>query len=85
MLVLGGYNFCNTARLWTYLTSIIIDCNIPDPIPDESQYFTMYLPTFELHIQAGLQMDCNTVEEINKIIEDVKHYCSHIAIRAIKS
>lgn len=33
----GGYNFTNTARLWTYLTSVIINKEIENEIPDRSE------------------------------------------------
>lgn len=32
----GGYNFANTARLWCYLTSIILGQKLDDDIPDKS-------------------------------------------------
>ncbi|XP_018565278.1 histone deacetylase 8-like [Anoplophora glabripennis] len=74
----GGYNFANTARLWTYLTSIIADKELDDDIPDTSQYFVNYGPTYELHIDASLQKDVNTNDYINNIVNEIALYCSFI-------
>lgn len=35
--LLGGYNFPNTARLWTYLTSVIANIKLDGDIPDTCQ------------------------------------------------
>lgn len=39
----GGYNFANTARLWTYLVSVIVDENIPNDISDESDVCSLFV------------------------------------------
>ncbi|GLV35263.1 Histone deacetylase 1 [Carabus blaptoides fortunei] len=67
----GGYNFPNTARHWTYLTSIIVGQNLPVDIPDESEYFTKYGPDFELDIPAGNLKDTNSVEYLDNIIDTI--------------
>uniref|UniRef100_A0A1Y1M2X5 Histone deacetylase n=2 Tax=Photinus pyralis TaxID=7054 RepID=A0A1Y1M2X5_PHOPY len=74
----GGYNPANTARYWTYLTSLITNQPIDNDIPDCSEYFTKYGPTYELHIDEGCQRDFNTDEYINNIISTVTNYCKLI-------
>nr|CAD7596540.1 unnamed protein product [Timema genevievae] len=64
----GGYNLANTARYWTYLTSIILDQKIPSEIP-EHRYFTCYGPDFDLHITPGCRRDFNTKEYIEDVIK----------------
>ncbi|XP_063237898.1 histone deacetylase 8-like [Bacillus rossius redtenbacheri] len=64
----GGYNFANTARCWTYLTSVIVGWEIPPDIPDH-MCFLKYGPDFELHIVPGNRTDCNTKEYIDSIVE----------------
>nr|CAD7265726.1 unnamed protein product [Timema shepardi] len=65
---LGGYNLANTARYWTYLTSILLDQKIPSEIP-EHRYFTSYGPDFDLHITPGCRRDFNTKEYIEDVIK----------------
>ncbi|GJQ75041.1 hypothetical protein Trydic_g9660 [Trypoxylus dichotomus] len=63
----GGYHLANTARYWTYLTSIIAGVELDEDIPDSSEYFTLYAPTYELKINTGNQKDDNTEEYISKL------------------
>ncbi|KAJ3658656.1 hypothetical protein Zmor_010382 [Zophobas morio] len=74
----GGYNFANTARLWTYLTSIIVEQDIDNDIPDSSEFFTNYGPTYELHIDTGNQKDLNTDKYISEVVGTVSSYCVFI-------
>ncbi|KAI4463763.1 histone deacetylase [Holotrichia oblita] len=74
----GGYNFANTARYWTCITSTIIDTEIDDDIPDCSEYFTLYTPTYELRINPGNQKDYNTEEYIANVIDTIHKYCDFI-------
>lgn len=39
-MFVGGYNFANTARLWTYLTSVIAGVTLDNDIPDDSEVST---------------------------------------------
>lgn len=32
--IIGGYNMANTARCWTYLTSVVLDRLLPNDIPE---------------------------------------------------
>ncbi|KAF5284584.1 hypothetical protein FQR65_LT02410 [Abscondita terminalis] len=64
----GGYNAANTARYWTYLTSIILEKSLEEDIPSCSEYFTKYEPSYELHIDEGNQRDHNTDEYTNTVI-----------------
>ncbi|KAK4886153.1 hypothetical protein RN001_002424 [Aquatica leii] len=75
----GGYNIPNTARYWTYLTSLILDKPLGDEIPDCSEYFTKYGPSYELHIDEGKQKDYNTCEYIDNVISTVLNYCNLIS------
>ncbi|KAF8880021.1 histone deacetylase complex protein [Infundibulicybe gibba] len=56
----GGYNSPNTARAWTYLTSIMLGkpLNLEAEIPDHSG-FPLYGPSFTLDIPAGNMQDLN--------------------------
>lgn len=63
----GGYNTPNTARYWTYLTSVICRTTIGDDIPDDhNDYFLMYGPGYELSIEAKELSDANTGEEFER-------------------
>lgn len=72
-LILGGYNFANTARYWTYLTSII--CKLREPlntdVPD-NQFFLQYGPGYELNILRNNPDDLNTENEMEAIYQIIK-------------
>ncbi|XP_050307960.1 histone deacetylase 8-like [Anthonomus grandis grandis] len=75
----GGYNLPNTARLWTYLTSLIVNQELENDIPDSSKYFCEYGPSFELHIAEGRKKDHNTTQHINSMVEKITYYCDLIS------
>ncbi|KAG9124835.1 hypothetical protein FRC07_010076 [Ceratobasidium sp. 392] len=64
----GGYNHPNTARAWTYLTSIITGdpLSIYADIPDHAA-FLQYAPSFTLDVPAGNMRDENTDRELGQI------------------
>ncbi|KAK3907984.1 Histone deacetylase 8, partial [Frankliniella fusca] len=66
----GGYNLPNAARCWTYLTSLILNCNISSEIPD-NYFFERYGPGFELDIIEGNRSDKNTDLYIERCIETI--------------
>ncbi|XP_044255540.1 histone deacetylase 8-like isoform X2 [Tribolium madens] len=74
----GGYNFANTARLWTYLSSVILGEEVDNDIPDSSEFFINYGPTYELRIDPGKQKDFNSGDYINKLLKTVVSYCEVI-------
>ncbi|KAK9710654.1 Histone deacetylase domain [Popillia japonica] len=80
----GGYNFANTARYWTCITSTIIDTELDDDIPDCSEYFTLYAPTYELQIYPGNQKDYNTEEYIANVIDTIRKYCDFITTNKVQ-
>ncbi|XP_026678270.1 uncharacterized protein LOC103507650 [Diaphorina citri] len=70
----GGYNVYNTARYWTYLTSIITSTPISTDIPDECEDFSCYGPDFTLPISSSYgRRDENREEELSKIIATLVH------------
>ncbi|KAG8223576.1 hypothetical protein J437_LFUL003040 [Ladona fulva] len=73
----GGYNITNTAKCWTYLTSVILRKKLPTDIPDHL-YFTRYGPDFDLEIDAGLRRDLNTIPEIENIIKVIAQNLSNL-------
>ncbi|XP_048526785.1 histone deacetylase 8-like isoform X3 [Dendroctonus ponderosae] len=77
--VLGGYNLPNTARLWTYLTSLIVHQELDTDIPDSCEYFAEYAPSYELHIEKGRKSDCNTPTYINMVLDRIQSHCDLIS------
>ncbi|XP_076273365.1 histone deacetylase 8-like isoform X2 [Rhynchophorus ferrugineus] len=75
----GGYNFANTARLWTYLTSLVTKTSISNDIPDTCEYFMEYTPSYELHIEQGKMKDCNTIEYVTNTVQKIKTHCANIS------
>ncbi|KAK2172727.1 hypothetical protein NP493_931g00010 [Ridgeia piscesae] len=74
----GGYNFANTARCWTVLTSVVTGQQLRSEIP-EHEAFTEYGPDFELELQAGNKINRNTNEYIEGILQQVKENLSHVS------
>ncbi|KAG7170980.1 histone deacetylase 8-like [Homarus americanus] len=66
----GGYNKVNTAKLWTTITSEILNIPISAEIP-EHQFFPLYGPSFELEVTAGLRKSENTQKSLDETIQEV--------------
>ncbi|XP_054263123.1 histone deacetylase 8-like isoform X2 [Macrosteles quadrilineatus] len=68
----GGYNKANTARCWTYLTSVICNKKLPDEIPD-NPYFSEFGPGFDLEIlpSNAPNMNKNLDQLIDALLENL--------------
>ncbi|KAG0354961.1 Histone deacetylase 8 [Podila minutissima] len=62
----GGYKNSSAARCYAYLTSIILERDIADDIP-EHEYFEDYAPDFQLQVEPGRQPDENTKEYLKVV------------------
>lgn len=72
-LLIGGYNFPNAARYWSYLTAII--CNAKEKLaPDvpDNKYFLRYGPSYELTIARKNLDDQNTTNEMDSIYQTIQ-------------
>jgi hypothetical protein len=68
----GGYNLVNTSKLFTKLTSILVEEEISNEIPESEKYFEMYEPEFHLKIKKGKDKNLNTKEELDEMISFFK-------------
>lgn len=70
LVILGGYNFPNTARLWTSITALatgtILDENIP-----EHKFWPQYGPDYVLHIEPTLAKDSNKKSYLDDCISSI--------------
>ncbi|XP_046384410.1 histone deacetylase 8-like [Ischnura elegans] len=73
----GGYNLTNTAKCWTFLTSIIVGKTLSSDIPDHTD-FLRYGPDFDLEISAGLRKNSNTFSELNTIVDNITANLSNL-------
>ena len=67
----GGYDNVNSAKLWTYLTSIVLG-EAFDPeidIPDDDAYFELYGPSFDLSVTKGNRRDRNGESYLKSVID----------------
>ncbi|CAG2057369.1 unnamed protein product, partial [Timema podura] len=70
----GGYNLANTARYWTYLTSIILDQKIPSEIPEHRRcvrcvclmVLTFADVTFQKTFRNGVILLCLDMKVLTK-------------------
>lgn len=69
LFFLGGYNQPNVARLWTYLTAVIVGQEklLSMDIPD-NDFFLEYGPDYRLPVIKGYQRDTNSKEYIDNIV-----------------
>lgn len=86
----GGYNFVNTAKTWTILTSEAIEHPIDLNIPDHL-HFLSYGPAYDLKIQEGTRADKNDIQYLRKITHFIDsfvanshhHHWHHIDIHKV--
>jgi len=82
MLVLGGggYTVRNVARCWTYETSLLVDQDIPDDIPDTTEYLEYFSPDFALcPALPRRQENQNSREYLNCVKQLVLDQLRHLA------
>lgn len=79
LLVLGGggYTVRNVARCWTYETSVLVNCPVPNELP-YNDFFEYYSPDFKLHLTPSPSMENqNKPEELqsitSKILQNLKN------------
>ncbi|KAJ3013015.1 Histone deacetylase 3 [Thoreauomyces humboldtii] len=77
MLVLGGggYTIRNVARVWTYETSVLVDQELSNNLPD-NKYYAHYGPDYLLHadIVDASAHDTNTRARLDEIREKVREH-----------
>ena len=66
----GGYTIRNVARCWTYETSIILDCELPNELP-MNEYFEYYGPDFTLQLTPSNMENQNSNEYLEKIRNNI--------------
>ncbi|KAG4306086.1 hypothetical protein PORY_000074 [Pneumocystis oryctolagi] len=85
LLIFGGGGYENTvvSRCYAFLTSVILDIEIPNDIP-EHDFFEFYGPDFELLLDQGNMKDENTEEYIQNAIKILQPSCFLIFMVSIK-
>lgn len=73
----GGYNFPNTARLWTLITALSLGKCLDASIP-EHDFFLDYGPTYELPITASMIPNQNSEKAISKNLEIISRNIDQI-------
>ncbi|KAF6039461.1 HDAC8 [Bugula neritina] len=68
----GGYNFTNTARVWTLLTACALRLSLPNDIPDDLESIMDYKPDFELHVPSGNRPNENKESSVESLLRVVK-------------
>ncbi|XP_073456710.1 histone deacetylase 8 [Aquarana catesbeiana] len=73
----GGYNLPNTARCWTYLTSVLLGRTLSSEIPDH-EFFTDYGPDYVLEITPSCRPDRNDAQKVQEILGSIKGNLKHV-------
>ncbi|OTF83938.1 hypothetical protein BLA29_001449 [Euroglyphus maynei] len=66
----GGYNFANTAKLWTLITAQVLDQQLDRNIPDHD-FFLYYGPDYDLSITESMLPNENDPKEYNAKLEKI--------------
>jgi len=61
----GGYTIRNVARCWSYETSLLLDTEISNKLPN-NDYLQYYGPDFKLHIEPSNMENLNSKEYLEK-------------------
>lgn len=74
----GGYTIRNVSRCWAYETSIALNVEIPDDLPN-CTYFNYFAPDHKLHIQPLETLkNHNTIKSLHELILNVFENLNHI-------
>ncbi|KMZ72406.1 Histone deacetylase 9 [Zostera marina] len=72
----GGYTKENVARCWTVETSILLDTQLPNKIPD-NEYISYFAPDYSLKLQSGSMENYNSKSYLSsikvQILESLRH------------
>ncbi|KAF2361709.1 Histone deacetylase domain [Trinorchestia longiramus] len=67
----GGYEPSNVARLWTYLTAVVLGVEVDSEIP-EHNFFELYGPSFDLHISSSNRRDENSQDFMDSLRANIQ-------------
>ncbi|KZS98740.1 hypothetical protein SISNIDRAFT_403611 [Sistotremastrum niveocremeum HHB9708] len=68
----GGYTIHNVSRCWTYETSILVGCDVPNELP-RTPYDAYFAPDFKLHAPIVGKVDnLNTPAQLQKITTSIR-------------
>ncbi len=62
----GGYTLRNVPRCWTYETSLMVEQEIPNELPDKNEYFDYFCPEYKIHMSISNMENLNTNEDLEK-------------------
>jgi len=62
----GGYTLRNVPRCWTYETSLMVETEIPNEIPEQNDYFDYFCPEYKIHTSVSNMENLNTNAELEE-------------------
>lgn len=69
----GGYVNRSAAILWTRITARVCGRDVPEEgVPDEDPFFPEYGPSFDFEVARGNRRDCNSAEDVQKLLAIAK-------------
>lgn len=66
MLGGGGYTLRNVPRCWAYETSVAIGQQLPDAIPEKSDFYIYFGPEYKLHLPISNMEEQNSKEYLDE-------------------
>ena len=79
MLVLGGggYTLRNVARAWTYETSLLINEELSNEIP-ENDFAEYFCPEYKIHMPTSNMENMNSKEYLGKVRDQLMDNLKHV-------
>ncbi len=78
-MILGGYNFANTARLWASIVGLLTNTQLKNDIPEHDN-FLIYGPEYELATSSGMIRNKNTIDYVNKLSDFVLNNLNYVRL-----
>ena len=69
----GGYTLRNVARLWAYETSILVEEELSNQLPEQTAYLEYFGPDYALEVEGDPRMkNANTRQDLDRWVPDQK-------------
>jgi len=62
----GGYTLRNVPWCWTYETSLMLDTEIPNEIPEKNEYLDYFCPEYKIHMSVSNMENLNTNDDLER-------------------
>jgi acetoin utilization deacetylase AcuC-like enzyme len=76
----GGYIKTSVARCWTWETAVLLGQDIKDQLPEDTDYYNFFRPTYRLHLEPDKKTNKNTAAYLGNLQMHVFENIRHLAV-----